>query len=293
MGTVIGLIEFLNAEDSTEGYYSQIASERQEFCVSYLRPKQIKQRIAESSIVFVPIGPLEWHGLHMPFGTDPLIAESVSLGVCQKTGGVVWPTIYWGAATLRSPEESMRIFGPELNQYTWSVDFPNNTLKSAYCSEEILALIMRETIKQISLLNPKLIVILSGHAAGGHVTTLERIALEETIKGGPKVHYRGAWAFEPKNPERIGGHACAGETSQMMYLTNAVNLKELPNLPNKLKYFETGIVDDWSGNTTYEYSVMEPADPRINSSVQYGELITQQAIEEIVDVVKKIITLIK
>ncbi len=279
-----------HAKTQDDPITQQIMADLQEYCITYLRPGQITQRLAEVPVVYVPIGPVEWHGLHMPFGTDPLVAEAVALGVCKKVGGMVWPTLHWGSASLRSPEESMRLFGPQLNQYTWSVEFPCNTLKSAYCSEEVLALLIRETIRQIALMNPKLIVILSGHAAGAHIKTLERVALEESVQAqGLKVVCRGAWILEPKDPEKFGGHACAGETSQMMYLTSAVDLGTLPPLPQKLEYYKTGIVDDWSGANTNGYVVNDIADPRINSSVEYGELNTHLAIDEIAGEVQKMI----
>ncbi len=266
----------------------QKLEDMQKFSIAYLRPGQIIQRLDEVPVVYVPIGPVEWHGPHMPFGTDPLIAETVALRVCRQTGGVVWPTLHWGSASLRSPEESKKLFGPKLDQYTWSVEFPDITLKSAYSSEEMLAMIVRETVREISMMNPKLILILSGHAAGAHIRTLERIALEENIKGGgPKVMVRGAWADTPVDSAREGGHACAGETSQMMYMTNSVALDALPALPAKIEYWSTGVVDDWSGSGTNGYTVNEVADPRTKSSVQFGEEITSRAVDDIVSQVKR------
>ena len=54
-----------------------------------LRPDEILEEQKNKSIVYLPIGPLEWHGPAMPFGTDPLAATEVARRAAAITGGVV------------------------------------------------------------------------------------------------------------------------------------------------------------------------------------------------------------
>ncbi|MFC1614006.1 creatininase family protein [Gemmatimonadota bacterium] len=257
----------------------------QEVCISYLRPGQVKERLEQVPVVYVPVGPIEWHGLHMPFGADPLNAQTVALAVCKITGGIVWPTLSFGSASLRNPEQSKKLFGFEEGLHTWSVDFPGNILPSAYCSAEILALIVRETIREASNMGAKLIVLMSGHAAGPHLNALESVAREVTAEGKVLVYTRGAWEKEPLYPKK-DGHATAGETSLIMAQTNSVDLSKLPPLPEKLKYTETGIVDDWSSSGKTNYMVLDEADPRRAASPAYGKAAIAHTVEEITEEVR-------
>lgn len=66
-----------------------------------LRPGQVRQRREECPIVYVPLGTLEWHGLHNPMGADGLQAEEIALR-CAQHGGVVFPTVYYGESRVNS-----------------------------------------------------------------------------------------------------------------------------------------------------------------------------------------------
>ena len=39
-----------------------------------MRPDEICQVLSEKSIAYLPVGPLEWHGPAMPYGTDAMAA---------------------------------------------------------------------------------------------------------------------------------------------------------------------------------------------------------------------------
>ncbi len=46
---------------------------------------------------FLPVGPLEYHGPHMPVGTDGINATECARETCARLGkGVVFPTLFWG-----------------------------------------------------------------------------------------------------------------------------------------------------------------------------------------------------
>lgn len=66
-----------------------------------LRPQQIISRRSECPVAYVPLGTLEWHGLHNPIGADGLQAEAISLR-CAEKGGVVFPTVYYGESRVNS-----------------------------------------------------------------------------------------------------------------------------------------------------------------------------------------------
>ena len=75
--------------------------EKTEVLFHRLRPGQIRERREECPIVFIPLGTLEWHGLHNPMGADGLQAEEMAKR-CAMRGGVVFPTVYYGESRVNS-----------------------------------------------------------------------------------------------------------------------------------------------------------------------------------------------
>ena len=54
--------------------------------IQYLRPEQILESRDQHSIVYLPIGPLEWHGPHLPLGVDPLRAQVAAIELAKQIG---------------------------------------------------------------------------------------------------------------------------------------------------------------------------------------------------------------
>jgi creatinine amidohydrolase len=71
-----------------------------------LRPGQIVARRRECPVVYVPIGTLEWHGIHNPVGADTLQAEGLAILCAQKGGGLVFPPLYFGESRLEALMEA-------------------------------------------------------------------------------------------------------------------------------------------------------------------------------------------
>ena len=66
-----------------------------------LRPEQIIEQRDKCPVAYIPLGTLEWHGLHNPIGADGLQAEELALR-CADQGGVVFPTVYYGESRVNS-----------------------------------------------------------------------------------------------------------------------------------------------------------------------------------------------
>ena len=68
-----------------------------EVCLELMRPHQIRACRERADIAFLPLGSLEWHGVHNPVGTDALKAHHVCCRAAQKLGGgAVFPPLVWG-----------------------------------------------------------------------------------------------------------------------------------------------------------------------------------------------------
>ena len=59
-----------------------------------LQPEQLLSKVNAFPVACLPIGTLEWHGRHMPLGTDMLVPEAVFEKVAKNVGGVVLPPLF-------------------------------------------------------------------------------------------------------------------------------------------------------------------------------------------------------
>ena len=57
-------------------------------------------------MVYVPVGTLEWHGVHNPVGADTLQAEGLAMLCAQQGGGLVFPPLYYGESRLEALMEA-------------------------------------------------------------------------------------------------------------------------------------------------------------------------------------------
>ncbi|NLN46659.1 MAG: creatininase family protein [Clostridiaceae bacterium] len=73
---------------------------------AYLRPAQIIARREACPVAYIPIGNLEWHGLHNPVGADTLQAEALAIRCAEQGGGIVFPPLYYGENRLEGLMEA-------------------------------------------------------------------------------------------------------------------------------------------------------------------------------------------
>lgn len=61
-----------------------------------LVPKQVVTRRKACNLAYLPVGTLEWHGSHLPFGTDSLLVTYVAEEAARRFGGVAFPPVMYG-----------------------------------------------------------------------------------------------------------------------------------------------------------------------------------------------------
>lgn len=236
----------------------------------YLRPEEILEEKSRCSIVYLPVGPLEWHGPAMPYGTDPLAAAEVARRAAKKTGGVVLPPVFIGTERERSPKLLADAGFTDTGIYVKGMDVPNNTMESFYTPEEIFGVIVREYLRLLVRQEYRLIVIVNGHGADGQIATLERLAVEFSNETKSRViSIMGIASYDPADEDR--GHATRCETSiQMALCGENVDLSRLPAKPEKLKSTDWGIMDGYTfeGNPPEDKCVA--FDPR-EATAEIGE----------------------
>ncbi len=201
--------------------------------MEYLRPDEIREEQKRISLCYLPVGPVEWHSLHMPMGTDGLAAQGSARAAAALTGGVVAPTLFIGAER-HDPDallDNLRVPHDE-SSYIWGMNFPNTTLPSMYFREEVFATVIREELRLLSKMGFRMIVVMNGHGAIAQVDSVRRLCDETThetdtlcvMADWPSPRLEALMRAEKTDP----GHADRLETSMMMAQTDAVDLGQLP-----------------------------------------------------------------
>ena len=199
-----------------------------------LRPEEIREEQARISLVYLPIGPVEWHSYHMPMGCDGLVAQEQARGLAKLTGGVVAPTLFIGTEKNDSRDmlDNLNIPHDE-SSYILGMDFPKNIIPSMYLHEEVFAIIVREEMRLLAKMGFRMIAICNGHGAYGQVSTLQRLCDEVRDEQHVECLFVDGYdspridkLFEREQPDP--GHADRVETALMMALTDSVDLTKLP-----------------------------------------------------------------
>lgn len=254
-----------------------------------MRPREIIEERTRLPLVFLPLGPLEWHGPHLPLGTDGLVAHSIAVSVARRIGGVVVPPFFAGTDTIRPAgrgPQSLGALGFENHVRIVGMDFPGNPVKSLYFEEGTFAVMVREIIRLLKANDYRLVVLVSGHGAPNQVRTLQRVADEESDPPHARV-ILGRTALPPELRAIDPGHAERLETSLMMVLWGTrVDLTTLPGQGVPMDYREFGVVNGraFEGEPTTDFTVPPVSDPRI-ASIDLGRQVFEARVNSLMDVV--------
>lgn len=176
--------------------------------MQFLRPRQLEAALRRFPVVYVPLGCIEWHGQHLPLGTDALKSHGIVVRAAQEFGGVVYPPIYFPHWMYVANSQS---FHPD--EQPWKLDM-------------LTALFTR-----IKLMGARVIIGVSGHNIPQQITAINR-ALESVTADGT-VAGVGVWEFDlAASDECSSDHAAKWETSDMMHLyPQCVDLSQLGDGP--------------------------------------------------------------
>jgi len=195
-----------------------------------LTPQEFRERIAAAPIAYLPLGTLEWHGEHLPLGSDGLQSYGFFIRLAREAGGIVLPMLFLG------PDRRVEVDGRELyGMDTLGENRPegkrykNQQLAgSAYwVPEETFMTIIEATLKQLKRAGFK-IVVAHGHGPSTGFFNKNKDRWKE--KFGLETF--SCWG----GPQGMGiqvDHAAMNETSLVMALRpELVRMDRLPEDPN-------------------------------------------------------------
>ncbi len=200
-----------------------------------LRPAQIVARREACSVAYVPIGTLEWHGVHNAVGADTLQAEGLALLCAQKGGGLVFPPLYYGES--RS-EALMEANARDRDRIAEAMELsPDNFLPNRQPftpTEQALNYhkLLIHILAEAESLGFELGVLVAGHYP--LIDHARAAVLQFNQRDRSQRPGMLAWAFVDyllvsDQYEHAGDHAAGWETSHMMALhPQTVDLSLLP-----------------------------------------------------------------
>jgi creatinine amidohydrolase len=169
--------------------------------MQFMRPGQLEKALRDFPVAYVPFGPIEWHGRHLPLGTDALKAHGILVKTAEQFGGVVYPPVFFHEG------------------------FPR----------EFLVSVLTELFGRLKKTGFRVILGVSGHNVQGQIdminTALEPVVADGTVAGV------GLWEITlSRGAESNTDHAAKWETSDMMFfypdLVDLTTLGDGPLAPN-------------------------------------------------------------
>ena len=190
-----------------------------------LTPAAFLRRIEEAPIAYLPLGTLEWHGPHLPLGSDGMQSRALFAQLAREVGGVVLPMLFVG------PDQTRVVDGfTYIGMDFWSrpeAEPPRQLPGSAYyVSDETFFNLLDGILSQLRRAGFRIVV---AHGHGPSTNAFMAHAKEWEDKYG--LILRCAWS----QSDQIGfqnDHAAANETSIMMHChPELVDMDALPKDP--------------------------------------------------------------
>ena len=182
---------------------------------------EIKDYLKKDSVIIVPFGSTEQHGLHLPLGNDALVAIRLAEDAARITKTIVAPPCWYG-------------WSPHHMAYPGTISI----------TPETLIRVLYEVLRSLIYHGFKRLIVINGHRmanlpplqiaatrirneTGAYVTIADPFYLGDTVSRKIK-----------ESPPGGVGHAEELETSHMMHIyPELVNIKKaVKNLPRKKKF---------------------------------------------------------
>lgn len=157
-----------------------------------LLPHEAQACISRSPVAYLPLGNIEWHGVHLPLGTDALKVYELCVRVAHKTGGIIMPATYLAAGGVPFP---------------WTLAIAIDTLEA----------LLSEVFENLARFGFKVIIAISGHYSMDQYLAIKRTSLQV-------MKHANCWIYAIPEIELTfdqgyrGEHAAKWETSLMWAL---------------------------------------------------------------------------
>ncbi|MCL5019214.1 MAG: creatininase family protein [Patescibacteria group bacterium] len=209
-----------------------------------LRPHEFRKRLVERPVAYLPLGTLEWHGEHLPLGSDAVQSEGLMVECARQFGGIVMPPIHLGPDRAKLMDNGNMLVGMD---YADTTTPPRQLDGSCYWVPMGLHLQIVDTIlAQLKRAGFKA-VFGDGHGPS-RWSWVENLKERETRFGlklfGVTDDIKKLWKSQID-------HAAKNETSIMIYLRP--ELVDLSQLPESRTIWPQGVGGEDPRDATAEY----------------------------------------
>ena len=233
-----------------------------------LSPSEFRKRIANTPVAYLPLGTIEYHGEHLPLGSDLIQPSEFFMELAYEAGGIVLPALFLGPDRMEE-RNGIEYYGKDLGNSPQALkqQYESQLLTgSAYWIPDSLFIsIIENILKQLKRQGFRILVA-HGHGPSTNLLIKNSQRWEEEF--GIKIF--NLWGAE--HDELTGfmsDHAGMLETSVIMkYRPELVHLTNLPDDP---EVWPVGI---------------RGYDPRIYASPDKGEEIVKIQKERIINSLK-------
>ncbi len=173
-------------------------------------PHEIDAALASRSLVYLPLGSLEYHSHHLPIGLDGLTAHGVCTRAAGRTGGIVLPPLWFGT-------------GGTHTSYPWTIMAP---------TPKPLRELLETALQRLGESGVGLAVLLTGHFADEQLDLIDTVATRwNETRQAPTVL---ALSVNRSDAHLAPDHAGVFETTLLAALRpDRVDLSRLPPLDER------------------------------------------------------------
>jgi creatinine amidohydrolase len=193
--------------------FSSCAPDNETVLYEELTPSAFREKLNQAPVAYLPLGTLEYHGEHLPLGTDALHSKGFFIEMAQEFGGIVLPMIFMGPSWYT---------GQAIDSLIAIHCTPSSETGSCYwIPDSVYHMLMEQQFSLLSQTGFKVVVV-HGHAPSIIYVEWHKQEWEEQfdIRIVPYFIYRDHGELG------YSGHASVNETSLIMnYFPHLVKMQ--------------------------------------------------------------------
>lgn len=236
-----------------------------------LTPREFRARLEACPVAYLPLGTLEWHGEHLPLGSDGLQSLEFFKRLATEAGGIVLPMLFVGPDGRDTIIDGKEYYGMD-NGVHAQPSYPVQQLTgSAYhVPDSVFDMLINHIMKQLARAGFK-IVVAHGHGPSGVYIEEHKQWFKEKYHLTVMTCWGKDTFLTPTTHLCLQcDHAAANETSMMMYVRP--DLVKMENLPADTHQWPLAVAGD---------------DPRLYASREYGKKICEYELQKMKAIINK------